>query len=66
MHPLVKLYGKQSPEFIRGFIAAIEWYATQGRIELRLYGRPVTREVVQLEKQSILDGFTGHEEEIEL
>ena len=66
MHPLVKLYGKPSTDFIEGFVAAMEYCATMARMQLTLYGRPITREELQLEKKSILEAFTEHEEEIEL
>ena len=66
MHPLVKLYGNRSTDFIEGFIAAMEYCATMARMQLTLYGRPITREELQLEKQKILDAFTENEEKIEL
>lgn len=67
MSTLLDLYGEQSPDFIQGFIAAMEYYATEaGRFSLRLYGRPVTREELELEKKSILNAFTENEEEIEI
>ncbi len=67
MHPLFVLYGKRSPDFIQGIIAALEFYSREtSRISLTLYGRPITREVLELEKKSILEAFTGEDEEIEL
>jgi hypothetical protein len=64
---LYELYGPQSEEFIQGVLAALEYFASDtSRLQLRLYGKPLTREVVQLEKQAILDDFTQKEEEIKL
>ena len=67
MHPLFILYGKRSPDFIQGIIAALEFYSREtSRISLTLYGRPITREVLELEKKSILEDFTEDEEEVKL
>ena len=67
MHPLFELYGKQSPDFINGIIAALEYYAGESsRISLYLYGRPITREVLELEKKGVLNAFTDSEEEVPL
>ena len=66
MHPLLDLYGEQSPEFIQGFRTALEYYATNARMQLTLYGRPINREELQLEKQQVVNDLTANEEEIEL
>lgn len=64
---LYERYGPRTEEFIEGVLAALEYYASdEGRIQLKLYGKPLTREVLQLEKQAILNDFTQDEEEIEL
>ena len=67
MHPLFDLYGERSPDFINGIIATMEYYASgTSRMSLCLYGRPITREELELEKKSILMAFTNHEKEIKL
>ncbi len=64
---LFELYGLRSEDFIQGIQAALEYYGTgQGRLELMLYGKPVSRRVLQLEKQTILDDFTQDEKEIDI
>ena len=67
MHPLFDLYGEPSADFIEGFTAAMEYFHNEtSRLSLTLYGRPITREELELEKKDVLEAFTNHEEEIEL
>ena len=67
LNHLYELYGQPSEEFVNGFIAAMEYFAGDlSRISLTLYGRPVTREVLELEKKQVVAVFTQEEEEIKL
>ena len=53
MNTLHKLYGVQTPDFIEGFIAALEFYATTGRMQMTLYGQPILRAALEEEKKAI-------------
>ena len=53
MRNLRELYGVQPSDFIHGFIAALEWYGTNGRLQLTLYGKPVERPALEEEKKAV-------------
>ena len=53
MNRLHELYGVRPPNFIEGFIAALEFYSNTGRMQLTLYGRPILRAALEAEKSAV-------------